>query len=207
MTTVQSNTNVTCFNVIILVSNSCLIMMRIKFYKDTNDCLSYIYNHAFHDYFSFNCLVEEETGTMPTDRASDTTLDKPLSEECRKILNGVKYYLVKDMDAEEVLLRMAHENVFNAAEEDRIKAKPTRSEKNGQLLEILPTKGTKAYEIFKKVLQKVHQHLANLILERGKCYDDHENQLALKESCMITCHPNFGTMPHNTPRWRCQTGF
>lgn len=137
---------------------------------------------------------------MPTDRASDTTLDKPLSEECRKILNGVKYYLVKDMDSEEVLLRMAHENVFNAAEEDRIKAKPTRSEKNGQLLEILPTKGTKAYEIFKKVLQKVHQHLANLILERGKCYDDHENQLALKESCMITCHPNFGTMPHNTPR-------
>lgn len=40
------------------------------------------------------------------------------------------------MDAEEVLLKMAAENVFTTTEEDRIKAKPTRSEKNGQLLEI-----------------------------------------------------------------------
>ncbi|XP_066029182.1 THO complex subunit 1-like [Pocillopora verrucosa] len=103
---------------------------------------------------------------MPTGRASDTTHDKPLSDECRKILNRVKYCLVKDMDAEEVLLKMAAENVFTTTEEDKIKAKPTRSEKNGQLLEILPTKGTKAYEIFKKVLQEVHQHLANIILER-----------------------------------------
>lgn len=70
------------------------------------------------------------------------------------------------MDAEEVLLKMATENVFTTTEEDKIKAKPTRSGKNGQLLEILPTKGTKAYEIFKKVLQGVHQHLANIILER-----------------------------------------
>ena len=69
---------------------------------------------------------------MPTGRASD----KPLSDECRKILNSVKYCLVKDMDAEEVLLKMAAENVFTTTEEDRIKAKPTRSEKNGQLLEI-----------------------------------------------------------------------
>ena len=97
---------------------------------------------------------------MPTDRASDTTLDKPLSDERKKILNSVKYYLVKDMDAEEVLLRTAVENVFNTTEEDRIKTRPTRSEKNGQ---ILPTKATKAYEIFKKALQKVHQHLANII--------------------------------------------
>ena len=181
--------------------------MRTKLYKDTNYCLSYISNDTFHDYFSFNCLVEKETRTMPTGRASDTTHDKPLSDECRKILNRVKYCLVKDMDAEEVLLKMAAENVFTTTEEDKIKAKPTRSEKNGQLLEILPTKGTKAYEIFKKVLQEVHQHLANIILERGKCYDDHENQLVLKESCIITCHCNFGTMLHDSPRWRCQTGF
>ena len=86
--------------------------MRTKFYKDTNDCLSYIFNHIFHDYFSFNCQVEKETRTMPTGRASDTTHDKPLSDECRKILNRVKYCLVKDMDAEEVLLKMAAENVF-----------------------------------------------------------------------------------------------
>ena len=118
---------------------------------------------------------------MATGRASDTTQDKPLCDEDRKILNGAKRNLVMDMDAEDVLLYMAADNVFTAAEEDRIKTKPTRAEKNEQMLEILPRKGTKAYEIFKKVLQKVHPPLANVISERGKCFDDHENQLALKE--------------------------
>ena len=69
-------------------------------------------------------------GTMATGRASDTSLDKPLSDEGRKILNSVKRYPVYDMDANEVLLQMT-------TEENRIKAKPTRSEKNWQLLEIL----------------------------------------------------------------------
>ena len=162
---------------------------------------------TFHDYFSFSCLVEKETGTMLTSRASDITLDKPLSDERKKILKRVKRYLVRDMDADEVLQHKTAENVVNTTEENRIKAKPTRSETNEQLLEILPTKGTKAYEIFKKAFQEVHTRLENIILERGKCFDDHENQLALEESCIITRNCNFGTMPHNTPRWRCETGL
>ena len=68
-------------------------------------------------------------------------------------------------------------------------------------------KGAKAYEIFKEALQVVHHHLANIILERGKCFDDHENQLALKESRMSTGNCHFGTMPHNTPKCGRQTGF
>ena len=98
------NTNVTCFHVIILRFNSCLIMMKTKFYKNTNDYLLYIFDPTFHDYFSFNCLVETETGTMATGRASDSILDKPLSDERRKILKRVKRDLVRDMDADEVLL-------------------------------------------------------------------------------------------------------
>ena len=103
--------------------------MRTNFYKNTEDCLSYISDQTFDGYFSFNCLVGKETGTVATDRASDTTLDKPLSDERRKILNSVKRYLVYDMDADEVLLQMAAENVFNSTEEDRMKAKLSRSEK------------------------------------------------------------------------------
>mgnify|MGYP000023006920 CR=1 FL=1 len=102
---------------------------------------------------------------------------------------------------------MAAEDVFNATEEERIKVKQIRSKKNEQLLEILQPKGAKVYEIFKEALQVVHHHLANIILERGKCFDDHENQLALKESRMSTGNCHFGTMPHNTPRCRRQTGF
>ena len=129
---------------------------------------------------------------METGRTSDTTLDKPLSDERRGILRSAKRDLVRDMDAYEVLLHMTAENIFNTTEEERIKVKPTRSEQNKQLLDILPTKGEKAYEIFKETLQEVHPPLANIILERGKCFDDHENQLVFKKkSCTITSNCNF----------------
>ena len=107
--------------------------------------------------------------------------DTTLSDERRRILRRVKRHLVRDMDAEEVLLRMTAENIFNTTEEERIKVKLTRSEKNEQLLDILPSKGEKAYKIFKETLQEVHPHLANIILELGKCFDDHDNLLALKK--------------------------
>jgi len=42
--------------------------------------------------------------TMATVRARDTTLDKPLSDACRKILRKVKRELVRDMDADAFLL-------------------------------------------------------------------------------------------------------
>ena len=41
---------------------------------------------------------------MATGRASDSILDKLLSDERRKILKRVKRDLVRDMDADEVLL-------------------------------------------------------------------------------------------------------
>ena len=78
--------------------------MKTKFYKNTNYYLLYISDPTFHDYFSLNCSVETETGTMATGRASDSILDKPLSDERRKILKRVKGDLVRDMDADEVLL-------------------------------------------------------------------------------------------------------
>ena len=111
--------------------------------------------------------------------------DTTLSDERRRILRRVKRHLVRDMDAEEVLLQMTAENVFNTTDEERIKVKLTRSEKNEQLLDILPSKGEKAYEIFKETLQEVHPHLANIILELGNCFDDHENQLALKKAVRL----------------------
>ena len=154
-------------------SNSCVIIVRTKFSKNTSDYLSYISGHTYHGYFSLNYLVEKEMG--------DTTL----SDERRRILRRVKRHLVRDMDAKEVLLQMTAENVFNTTEEEGIKVKLTRSEKNEQLLDILPSKGEKAYEIFKETLQEVHPHLANIILELGNCFDDHENQLALKKAVRL----------------------
>ena len=86
------------------VSNSCLIIMKTEFYKNRNDYSLYISDPTFHDYFSLNCFVETETGTMATGRASDSALDKPLSDERREILKRVKRDFARDMDANEVLL-------------------------------------------------------------------------------------------------------
>ena len=79
-------------------------MMKTKFYRYTNDYLLYISDPTFHDCFSLNCLIETETGTTATGKASDSALDKPLSDERREILKRVKRDLVRDMDADEVLL-------------------------------------------------------------------------------------------------------
>ncbi|RMX49569.1 hypothetical protein pdam_00017628, partial [Pocillopora damicornis] len=51
-----------------------------------------------------NCNSDIQSATMATVRARDTTLDKPLSDACRKILRKVKRELVRDMDADAFLL-------------------------------------------------------------------------------------------------------
>ena len=48
---------------------------------------------------------------MATGRASDSVLDKPLSDERRKILKRVKRDLVRDMDADEVFLLNGFERI------------------------------------------------------------------------------------------------
>ena len=105
---------------------------------------------------------------MGTDRTSQTAPDKPLGDEYRNILTSVREALVKDMDPEDVLLKMAAKHVFTQGDEEKIKAKQTRGDQCVLFLEILPRKGAKAYDIFKESLGKVYPHLANVILEAGK---------------------------------------
>ena len=49
---------------------------------------------------------------MATGRTSQTAPDKPLGDEYRNILRSVRLELVKDMDPEDVLLKMAAKHVF-----------------------------------------------------------------------------------------------
>ena len=105
---------------------------------------------------------------MATGRMSQTAPDKPLRDEYRSILMSVREALVKDMDPEDVLLKMAAKYVFTQGEEERIKAKKTRADKCVLFLEILPRKGARAYDIFKEALELVYPHLANIISEAGK---------------------------------------
>ncbi|CAH3127534.1 unnamed protein product, partial [Pocillopora meandrina] len=114
---------------------------------NTSDYISYIADHTFHGHFKLNCLVETETATAATGRASDSTLDKPPGDERRKILKRVKREFVRDMDADTVLLQMAAEDVFNKTGEEGVKVNQIRLNNNyrgflcNNLLYCLPKEG------------------------------------------------------------------
>ena len=94
---------------------------------------------------------------------------EPMDEEHRKILRKCKATFVKDMDPEEVLLQMEDPLLFTIGDENKIKSMYlTRQQKCETLLEMLPRKGARAYDIFKNTIETVHPHLARTILEAGK---------------------------------------
>lgn len=93
---------------------------------------------------------------------------RPMDDKQRNILRRCKGTLVKDMEPDEVLLQMADPLLFTTEDENKIKSRVTRQQQCETLLEMLQRKGAKAYEIFKKTLEKVHPHLARTIVEAGK---------------------------------------
>lgn len=73
------------------------------------------------------------------------------------------------MEPAEVLLQMAKSLLFTQEDEDKIRSRDlTRQQQCETLLDILPRKGAKAYEIFKKTIVRVHPHLTSTVLEAGK---------------------------------------
>ena len=103
-------------------------------------------------------MEEETTGEV---------VDKPIEDRERKILRSVRAGLVEDMDAGEVLLQMP--NVFTSNEEEKIKSPDnTRRVQCETFLEILPSRGAKAYDIFKGALKKVNPSLVEVLNREGK---------------------------------------
>ena len=94
---------------------------------------------------------------------------EPMDQEHRNILRRCKATFVKDMDPEEVFLQMDDPLLFTIEDENKIKSKDlTQQQKCETLLEMLPRKGARAYDIFKKTIEIVHPHLARTIVEAGK---------------------------------------
>ena len=93
--------------------------------------------------------------------------DKPMEERERKILRSIRVDLVEDMDAREVLRHMP--NVFSLDEEDQIKSPGnTRRVQCETFLDILPRRGAKAYDIFKRALKEVNPSLVEVLNQAGK---------------------------------------
>jgi len=94
---------------------------------------------------------------------------EPMDDDYRKILRRCREMLVKDMEPEEVLLKMVDPFLFTTEDEKKIKSRDlTRQQQCEILLDMLPRKGAGAYENFKKTIEKVHPHLTGIILEAGK---------------------------------------
>lgn len=105
------------------------------------------------------------TGTS----SAATPHDKPMNDIHRAILRTCRRALIRDMNPELVLRNIADPHLFSEDEEAEIKANSlTRQQKCEKLLDILPTKGSKAYEIFKNTIKEVHPPLFSTIVEAGK---------------------------------------
>ena len=111
------------------------------------------------------------TGTNGT--ATGEAAEKPMDDVHKKILKIVRASLMNDMDPKMVLSKMSYADVFSTKDEEEIKGKKTRWDQCDALLDKLPKRGAKAYDVIKEALKgDGHQHLANLILdaESGKYF-------------------------------------
>jgi len=104
-------------------------------------------------------FLEQILAVKPVDKMDD---------EHRNILRRCREKLVKDMEPREVLLQMEDPFLFTTEDEHKIKSTLTRHQQCEKLLDILARKGARAYEIFKKTIEKVHPHLTEIIVEAGK---------------------------------------
>lgn len=97
--------------------------------------------------------------------------DEPMDQQHRNILRRCRETLVKDMESQQILIAMVDQLLFTAEDENRIKKSSlTRCERCEILLDMLPRKGAKAYEVFKETIAKVHPHLSETILRAGKYF-------------------------------------
>jgi len=94
---------------------------------------------------------------------------EPMDDEHRNILRRCREELLKDMEPEDVLLQMEDPFLFTVEDQHKIRSRDlTRQQQCEKLLAILEKKGARAYEIFKKTIEKVHPHLAGIIVDAGK---------------------------------------
>jgi CASP2 and RIPK1 domain-containing adaptor len=71
-----------------------------------------------------------------------------MNEEDRNKLRRSRTFLVKDLDTKNILDALYSKNILSAEDVERINAQMTRADRVRLLLDILPTKGPKAFQGF-----------------------------------------------------------
>ena len=88
-----------------------------------------------------------------------------MEEKHRLILRNHQATLKKDLEPNRILSYLVE--ILDETDEGEIKAQPTKEKRCDKLLEILPSKGPKAFEVFVEVLKKHALHLALPLIEAG----------------------------------------
>ncbi len=117
------------------------------------------------------CKPEDKMATATKSKKSSKKASKRTDKKYRNILRNARERLVEDMNVEDVLLDMTSLQVFSETEEENIKATDlTRQQQCEKFLDILDSKGAKAFNSFVEAIGKVQPDLVNLLadIEEGK---------------------------------------
>ena len=85
-----------------------------------------------------------------------------MDEKHREILRRQRPNLRRDLEVMKLLPKLF--SVLDPEDEEEVKAEPTRRKKVDKLLNILPKKGPKAFDVFVKGLQEIQPFLAAPLL-------------------------------------------
>lgn len=97
--------------------------------------------------------------------------DEPMEDEHKNILSTCRKALAKDMEPVRVLRQIVDPVLFTTEDKTKIiGSRLTREQQCEKLLDMLPGKGAKAYDVFKEAISKVHPHLAVIVLRAGKYF-------------------------------------
>ena len=84
----------------------------------------------------------------------------------RDVLQACRVEFCNDLDVDPVLDQLCAENLLTIDDTERLKYQKTPKSQRRYLLDILPSKGPRAYSKFKEVLSEVQPHLRTVLCRK-----------------------------------------
>eukprot|EP00794_Sanderia_malayensis_P016964 gene16964-18673_t len=109
-----------------------------------------------------------------------------MTEEHRKLLQKHRMDLLRDMSGDRVASALFSMEIFNENDMQEVKAEKTPREKNEKLMEILPRRGSKAFNAFCEALREVSlSHLEVLLRNEDKSAALHKQEADVEEKSAV----------------------
>lgn len=86
-----------------------------------------------------------------------------MDEKDKLRLRKNRVALIQDLKAEHILDILIQDGIINTDDVERIRSKTTSRDRTGELLDIIPTRGPRAYRVFRQCLEKDYSWLGELL--------------------------------------------